>query len=89
MASTDKKSRRNALLSAALFFSFVSIGVAMLLAGHNADVHHTFIPSPSTEDGRTMMDPWQAYAASLVSFAAAAYVLVNGFRKRKDDPPPP
>ena len=62
----------------------------MLLGGHNADVHHTFIPNPPSDElGWTRMDPWQAYAASLVSFAAAAHVLVHGFRKRKDDPPRP
>ena len=80
MTPADKKSRRRGLVGAALFFS---IGVFTLVRGHYADAHHTFIPGGSKAG---WMSPWQAYAASIMSFLVTAYALVLAFRKRKDDP---
>ena len=80
MGSSDRKSRRTALIGAAGFFVF---GAVLLLVAHSADLHNTIIPRGGAKTA--WMYPWQGYAAALVCFAASSYSLFLAFRKDERD----
>ena len=76
--ASNKKSLRSALAGAAIF---AAIGLIFLVKSFYGEATHTLFPAG--RPGAPLMSPQQGYAASLVSFAVAAYALFLAFRARK------